>query len=93
VEQGRLYRRTNSGRKALESERSGLPAAYRNILEMLETERTAAELVIAMRGVFSDRQVLAWLDELDTLCFIEALNPGEAVVWPHQLAGAALQAR
>jgi hypothetical protein len=83
-ESRRICRRTNSGRKALESECSGLPAAYRKILEVLERERTAAELVAEMRGLFSERQVLVWLDELDTLCFIEtvAANTGEPLAWP-----------
>ena len=70
--------------RALESECSGLPSAYRKILEMLERERTAAEIVTGMRGLFSERQVLAWLDELDTLCFIEtaAANTGDPAAWP-----------
>ncbi|TAK80518.1 MAG: hypothetical protein EPO20_27355 [Betaproteobacteria bacterium] len=90
-ESRRIFRRTNSGRKALESECSGLPAAYRKILEMLERERTAAELVSAMRGAFSDRQVLAWLDELDTLCFIEIVAASRVYARSGlPLAGAAL---
>lgn len=91
----RIYRRTSSGRKALESECSGLPAAYRQILELLEEERTAAEVVSGMRGAFSERQILAWLDELDTLCFVEraGMNFAEPAAWLAYLAGATLHAR
>ena len=68
---GRIYRRTESGRRALESERSGLPAGFRRILGLLENEIATAEFLREVRE-FPIAQVLDWLDQLETLGFIEA---------------------
>jgi hypothetical protein len=68
----RIYRRTDAGFKAWESPDSGLPAGYRQILGVISTEINARNIRQAMRG-HSDRQVSDWLDELDTLGFIELI--------------------
>ncbi|MGH8668913.1 MAG: hypothetical protein ACREUH_06725 [Burkholderiales bacterium] len=68
----RKYRRTEAGRKAWESQQSGLPAAYRRILGLMHAAAYSDEVLGAMQE-FSARQVLDWLDELDTLGFVEAL--------------------
>jgi len=68
----RVYRRTDAGFKAWESPDSGLPAGYRRILSVISTESNARDIRHAMRG-HSDRQVSDWLDELDTLGFIELI--------------------
>lgn len=68
----RLYRRTETGRKAWASLQSGLPAAYRRILGLIHNATYCDEVLSGMPDCAA-RQVRAWLDELETLCFIEAL--------------------
>jgi hypothetical protein len=68
----RIYRRTETGGRALQSDQSGLPPAYREILRLLDGVAYAEDVLTGMRG-FSEKQVLDWLDELDTLCFVESL--------------------
>jgi hypothetical protein len=68
----RKYRRTEAGRKAWENPHSGLPHAYRRILGLMHSVAYADEVLGAMQE-FSARQVLDWLDELDTLCVVESL--------------------
>jgi hypothetical protein len=67
----RSYRRTEAGRRAWQSRRSGLPPAYRTILGLLGRAACCEDVVAAMPG-YPRRQVLDWLDELDTLCFVES---------------------
>ncbi len=74
----RRYRQTESGRRAWESRHSGLPPAYRRLLGLLRGTAGRDELFAGMRDC-SQRQVQGWLDELETLCFIEpapAAAPG-----------------
>jgi hypothetical protein len=71
----RVYLLTEAGSRAWESPRSGLPAHYRQILGLIQTETDAEEIHVGMRS-HSQRQINDWLDELDTLGFV-ALVPGE----------------
>jgi hypothetical protein len=66
----RTYHRTEPGRKAWESRYSGLPAAYRRILGVVQTV-AAAEEIFAALPEYGRREVQRWLDELETLCFLE----------------------
>jgi hypothetical protein len=68
----RKYRQTDTGRKAWESGNSGLPPAYRRILGVVNGVAYSDEILGAMHDC-CPKQVQAWLDELETLCFIEAL--------------------
>lgn len=68
----RTYQRTETGRKALESRNSGLPAAYRRILGVVQNVASSEEIVAALPE-YPERQLSSWLDELETLCFLEAL--------------------
>ncbi len=68
----RKYRQTDTGRKAWESLDSGLPPAYRRILDLVQGVAYSDEILAAMQDC-CPRQVQAWLDELETLCFVEAL--------------------
>ena len=68
----RKYRRTEAGRKAWRSRHSGLPPAYRRILGLVHSG-TYSEAVFAGMRDYPGRQVQDWLDELETLCFIESL--------------------
>jgi DNA-binding PadR family transcriptional regulator len=65
----RIYQRTDSGRKAWQDENSGLPPAYRGILGLIDHPTPSGEIV---NGMFPDSegQVLAWLDELESLGFV-----------------------
>jgi len=67
----RIYQCSETGRKALESQNSGLPAAYRDILGLIHGTTHSDDVLSGMRG-HADRQVRDWLDELETLCFVES---------------------
>lgn len=66
----RIYRRTEAGLKALQNPKSGLPAAYRRILGLIEGE-THSDAVRGGMCPCSNRQVFDWLDEIETLGFAE----------------------
>jgi hypothetical protein len=73
----RTYQRTETGRRAWESRHSGLPAAYRRILGVVEDVASADEIVAALPE-YGAHELCEWLDELETLCFLEALPPFDA---------------
>jgi hypothetical protein len=74
-ETGREYRITAAGAKALQAQHS-LPSWYRLVLERITCgENTAAALCRSVT-VHLPHRVLAWLDELETLGFVEALPSG-----------------
>ena len=64
----RIYQRTDNGRKAWEEE-VGLPFAYRKILGLIDHPTYSDEIVKSM-SQNSGEQVLAWLDELESLGFV-----------------------
>ena len=66
----RFYTRTTSGQRAWSSASSGLPAHYRRILSLI-AKPTPADRVCTGMLEHPARQVQAWLDELETLCFVE----------------------
>ena len=68
----RIYRQTDTGSKAWESPNSGLPPAYRRILDLLQDAACCDDILTRMPEC-RRKQVQDWLDELETLCFIEAL--------------------
>lgn len=81
AEEQRKYRQTEAGRKAWESRNSGLPGAYRRILGLVQSVTCADEIFAGMQE-YAGKQVQDWLDELETLCFIEsppasARNPSD----------------
>ena len=69
----RTYRLLATGTRALGSERS-VPTWYRAILGLFQGEMTASEIVGGMRAS-SRREVLKWIDELETLGFVEVVVP------------------
>lgn len=69
----RTYRLLPTGTRALGSEKS-VPAWYRAILGRLQGETTSGEIVDAMSGR-SRKEVLRWIDELETLGFVELVVP------------------
>ena len=66
-----VYRRTESGRTAWVSENSGIPPAYRKILGMIDHPTPSHEVIRCM-SEDSEEQVWAWLDQLESLCFVES---------------------
>ena len=68
----RTYILTKAGSKILASRRSGLPAHYRQILELVRSAMNADEIHLALRPL-PPQQIDGWLDELDTLGFISLM--------------------
>ena len=69
VVNNRIYRRTPAGDRALESERS-VPNWFRAVLVLVRGQVTSSAICSAMRG-HSQEQVLDWVDQLETLGFVE----------------------
>lgn len=65
----RTYVLTIAGSKARASRRSGLPAHYRQILELIRSAINDDEIHLALRS-HPRQQIDDWLDELDTLGFV-----------------------
>ncbi len=70
------YRRTPEGARALRSQKS-VPPWYRSILDLTPRETSGSILCEGM-GAHPRKQVLAWLDELETLGFLERVAPAGA---------------
>ena len=66
----RMYSRTAQGQRAWESATSGLPAHYRRIIGLIGAQSPADKVFAGMQA-YALRQVQDWLDELETLGFIE----------------------
>lgn len=79
------YWLTEAGRKALLSDRS-VPASYRLILGRIQGETSAAEIVCYL-SAYSARQVETWLDELESLQFIEPARVPDASTGSKQRVG------
>ena len=69
----RTYRLGTEGERALASEKS-VPAWYRTILGLIRGE-TAASVVRESMNTEPAKQVFAWIDELETMGFIELVVP------------------
>jgi len=74
---GRIYRLSASGRRAWEREDRAVPAAYRRILGMLDTEAHTDVLRGYLRR-YPDQLILEWLSELEELGLVES-RPDKAV--------------
>jgi len=73
---GRIYRMSTSGRRAWEKEDPSVPAAYRRILGMLDTE-THTDVVRGYLRRYPDPLILEWLAELEELGLVES-RPDQA---------------
>ena len=69
----RLYRLTGAGELALASKRS-VPGWYRTILAMVAGD-TPGSAICETLSAHPRKQVLAWLDQLETLGFLELAEP------------------
>jgi hypothetical protein len=67
----RIYCRTPGGDRALQSERS-VPHWFRAILVLVGGQVTSSAICNGMCG-HSQEQVLSWIDQLETLGFIERI--------------------
>ena len=65
----KLNRFTDTGLKAWTSKDSGLPMHYRQILGVVRNPALVAEICDGARN-YPRKEVLRWLDELDTLGFL-----------------------
>lgn len=68
---GRIYRLSTSGRRAWQKEDSTVPAAFRRILGMLDTE-THTDVLRGYLRRYSDQLILEWLAELEELGLVES---------------------
>jgi len=68
----RMYRLTTAGTLALQAKRS-VPGWYRTILAMIPGE-TPASAICATLGAHSSKQVMAWLEQLETLGFLALVD-------------------
>jgi hypothetical protein len=76
IGQNASYRRTSEGARALRNENS-VPPWYRSILDLMPRE-TSGSVVCEGMSAHLRNQVLAWLDELETLGFVERVAPAVA---------------
>jgi CheY-like chemotaxis protein len=67
----RIYRMSASGRRAWEKEDSTVPAAFRRILGMLDTE-THIDVVRGYLRRYPDQLILEWLAEIEELGLVES---------------------
>lgn len=66
-----IYRLTATGTSALYSARS-VPDWYRSILWLVQGDASASEIVAGMTN-HPSREVLRWIEQLETLGFVESL--------------------
>lgn len=71
----RIYRMSATGRRAWESEDTAVPAAYRRILGMVDTD-THTDVLRGYLRRYPDRLILEWLMELEELGLVESRSAG-----------------
>lgn len=67
----RIYRRTTAGSRAWESSASGLSLPFRRILSLIESD-THFSVVQTGMGSLRAEQLAYWLEQLQTLGFVES---------------------
>ena len=70
------YRLTPAGARAVEAERS-IPTWYRAVLGLVHADTTST-VILAGLLAYHRKAVLAWIDELETLGFLERVVPADA---------------
>jgi hypothetical protein len=73
------YRLTAAGARAVEAERS-IPTWYRAVLGVVQGD-TSSNVVVARLLAYHRKAVLAWIDQLETLGFLERVVPADAESW------------
>ena len=72
----RLYRLTMTGTLALQAKRS-VPGWYRTILAMIEGDTPSAAICETL-SAHPRKQVIAWLEQLETLGFVAFVDAADA---------------
>ena len=67
----RIYRLTAAGTSALHSARS-VPDWYRDILWLVQGDPTSSEIIARLTS-HPGKQVFQWIEQLETLGFVESL--------------------
>jgi hypothetical protein len=70
------YRLTAAGAKAVEAERS-IPTWYRAVLGVVQGD-TSSNVILARLLAYHRKAVLAWIDQRETLGFLERVIPADA---------------
>jgi hypothetical protein len=73
VARARIFRRTEAGRAACEDHNSGLPAQYRAILGVIDTDTHSDVLRGLLCRRYSETQIVEWVAELLTLGFVQSV--------------------
>lgn len=71
-----VYWLTDVGQRARASDGAGMPAHYRRILAAIDGPREVAAIRAAVGC--DERSLAAWLDELDTLGFVQTAHAAAA---------------
>jgi hypothetical protein len=75
IQTERVYRLSGAGRMALQAKRS-VPGWYRTILAMIQGDTPSGGICETL-SAHSKKQVMTWLEQLETLGFIEVVSePG-----------------
>jgi hypothetical protein len=69
--EAKLIWRSETGQRAWNCNDSGLPVAYRRILDLVAAP-TAVSNVAQQLTEYQVKQIQDWIDELETLCFLHA---------------------
>jgi hypothetical protein len=67
----RIYRLTAAGASALHSARS-VPDWYRDVLRLAQADATSSDIMAGMND-HPSREVLRWIEQLETLGLVESL--------------------
>jgi hypothetical protein len=70
----RIYRRTGGGLAAWKDDKSGLSLPFRRILSLIDGD-THYSVIRAGMALCRDEQLSVWLEQLETLCFLESATP------------------
>lgn len=76
----RIYRRTQAGVRALKS-RNSVPEWYRVVLKSIRG-RTGSGAICAAVGAYPEKQVRHWLEELETLGFVQTIGSAPSLPSP-----------
>ena len=69
--QARIYRRTEAGKKTLESQDSKVPAEHRRVLGLVETD-AHSDVIRGFLRRHSDKLIFEWLDTMEQLGLLES---------------------
>lgn len=68
-----IYRRTEEGARAYENQDSGLPDYHRSLLGLIDGDTHSGLIRATLRRRYSEYKISDWLDELETLGFLESV--------------------